>query len=169
LTTTTKNLETHYQGVPLLSLPNTIYDAVMFCRGLRLQYLWVDSLCIVQDDRESWLVDSAQMGEIYSNGLVTLAIEEPTSCKIGFLGNQRFGSSEWQQKLVAQVSLEAGGPASELFIRPSTSQPSNYAERCSLDKRGWCLQESVLSTRRLCFDGNEMTWHCAHHEICVWT
>ncbi|KAH8593145.1 heterokaryon incompatibility protein-domain-containing protein [Bisporella sp. PMI_857] len=165
LTTTTKTLKTHYRGIRLSSLPRTIYDAVIFCRGLKLQYLWVDSLCIVQDDRESWLGDSAQMREIYSNALITLAIEEPASCKTGFLGKQRFGS-EWQQKLVTLVSPEAGGPGKALFIRPPTSQSPDGAQRCSLDKRGWCLQESILSKRRLCFDGNEMTWECAHRTIC---
>jgi hypothetical protein len=165
LTTTTKTLKTHYHGIRLSSLPRTIYDAVIFCQGLKLQYLWVDSLCIVQDDRESWLVDSAQMREIYSNALITLAIEEPASCKTGFMGKQRFGS-EWQQKFVAHISPEAGGPGNALFIRPSTSQSPDGAQRCSLDKRGWCLQESILSKRRLCFDGNETTWECAHRTIC---
>ncbi|KAH6681307.1 heterokaryon incompatibility protein-domain-containing protein [Halenospora varia] len=165
LKTTTETLETHYHGIPLSSLPRTIYDAVIFCQGLKLQYLWVDSLCIVQDDRESWLVDSSQMSEIYSNALITLAIEEPASCKDGFLGKQLFGS-EWQQRVVAHIGPEAGGPGKAVFIQPSTSQSSDGTQRCSLNQRGWCLQESILSKRRLCFDGNEMTWECAHRKIC---
>jgi hypothetical protein len=165
LKTTTKTLKIHYQGIRLSSLPKTISDAVFFCRGLKLQYLWVDSLCIVQDDIQNWLADSGQMHEIYSNALITLAIKEPASCKTGFLGKQRFGS-DWQQKLIIQDMPEAGGPRKTLFIRPSTHTAPPAYERCSLDQRGWSLQESTLSKRRLCFDGNEMTWECAHRTIC---
>jgi hypothetical protein len=164
LKTTTRTLKTHYQGIRLSSLPKTIHDAVIFCRGLKLQYLWVDSLCIVQDDVRSWLVDSAQMHEIYSNALLTLAIEEPASCKTGFLGKQQFGP-EWQQKLVIEDLPEARGSGKVFFIRSSISHLP-HVPRCSLDQRGWCLQESILSKRRLCFDGNEMTWECAHRRIC---
>jgi hypothetical protein len=174
LTTKTENLKMHYQGIPLSSLPQTIRDAVVFCRGLKLQYLWVDSLCIVKDDNESKLTDIANMHEIYSNAFITLTIKEPASCKTGFLGKQRFGSN-WQQKLDTQdlpeiehATIESfvKGQPKALFTRPFIYPPHGEGGICSLDMRGWCLQESILSKRKLCFDGNEMSWECAHRTIC---
>jgi hypothetical protein len=108
LKTTKQNLKAHYEAVRLSELPRTISDAVMLCRALKLNNLWVDSICIVQDDRESWLQDSAQMREIYSNSHLTVAAKEPASCKLGFLGEQRFGKPEWQRKILIDIPIQAG-------------------------------------------------------------
>jgi hypothetical protein len=166
LNTTSENLQSHYQGVQFSSLPQTIRDAVILCRGLKLAYLWVDSLCIIQDDQNDWLNESAQMCEIYANSYLTIAAEEPDSCKLGFLGRQRYGTPQWQQRLVTDVPRQAGGPANAIFIRPIGDNPKNSNEKYSLDRRGWCLQESILPVRRLCFNGNEMVWQCAHRQVC---
>lgn len=164
--TTRSNLDSHYQCIPAELLPRTIYDAVILCRGLKIQNLWVDSLCIIQDDINSWLHESGQMRDIYLNSCFTIAAEEPASCKLGFLGKQRFGSPEWQQRFTTNVPIEVGGPGKEIFIRPKDVHSREKNERCSLDKRGWCLQESILPNRRLCFNGNEMIWECLCRKIC---
>src|SRR5688500_4321571 len=82
-------LQAHCQAVPLMDMPQTIRDAVAVCRALKLENLWVDSLCITQDNAEDWLQQSAQMKNIYANSHLTLAAEEPASCKLGFLGEQQ--------------------------------------------------------------------------------
>ncbi|KAH8654358.1 heterokaryon incompatibility protein-domain-containing protein [Ilyonectria robusta] len=160
LKTTNSNLEAHHRGIPLSLLPTSIQDAVTVCRGLRIQYLWIDSLCIVQDNKHDWLRESTQMRDIYLNSLLTIAAEEPASCRSGFLGEQKFGNTQWQRHLVTDASEE------DLFIRPH--DPETYLRRSkpSLDKRGWCLQESILPTRRLCFNGDEITWECLGRKIC---
>jgi hypothetical protein len=55
------------------SLTRTFRDAVMITRRLRVRYLWIDSLCIVQDDNEDWEREAAKMAQVYSQSLVTLA------------------------------------------------------------------------------------------------
>lgn len=165
LKTVESNLEAHFAAVPYTRLPRTIADAVTLCRGLGLESLWVDSLCIVQDDSECWLQDSAKMGEIYANAILTIAAEEPNSCKEGFLGEQEFGKRECQREFVTDVPVEVGGPCSRVFIRPMPKSEES-PERCSLDKRAWCLQEAVLSTRRICYNGKEMSWECPSSRIC---
>ncbi|PYH32963.1 heterokaryon incompatibility protein [Aspergillus neoniger CBS 115656] len=129
LTTTTHNLESHYQAIELSTLPLALQDAITVCRSLEIPNLWVDSLCIVQDDRISWLHDASAMQDMNLNSYLTISVMEPNSCKMGFLGKQRF-------------------------------------DRSSLDTRGWCLQESVLPNRRLCYDGNEMIWECLCRQLC---
>lgn len=64
LKTTKENLQSHYKAIPLPAFPQTIRDVVLVCRVMNLQYLWVDSICIVQDDPTGWLHDSAQMRDI---------------------------------------------------------------------------------------------------------
>ncbi|KAH6854807.1 heterokaryon incompatibility protein [Chaetomium sp. MPI-CAGE-AT-0009] len=169
LTTTTHNLQAHCQAVPLVAMPQTIRDAVTVCRALKLENLWVDSLCIIQDDPKDWLQQSSEMRDIYANSHLAVVAEEPASCKLGFLGEQQFGSPRWQRVFTTHVPEEAGGPGNQVILRPieeGETTPDHRYERCSLDKRGWCLQESVLPSRRLRFNGKEMSWECGSRGIC---
>ncbi|RKK75282.1 hypothetical protein BFJ69_g7872 [Fusarium oxysporum] len=160
LKTTNSNLKAHHQAIPLLLLPASIQDAVAVCRGLNIRYLWVDSICIVQDSKDDWLCESAQMRDIYLNSLLTITAEEPASCKSGFLGEQKLGSAQWQRHLATNACDQ------DLFIRPHDPRVYLQRSKSSLDKRGWCLQESILPSRRLCFNGDEMSWECIGRKIC---
>jgi hypothetical protein len=164
VTTTKANLRSHHEAIPYASLSLTIRDAITVCRGLGIPNLWVDALCIIQDDRSSWLQESAEMGSIYGNSRLTIAALEPASCKLGFLGKQLYGSREWQRRFTPIVD---GKPTASLFIRQNTTGSDEKAPTgFTLDKRGWCLQESLLPNRRLCFNGYEMTWECQHRTTC---
>lgn len=54
--TTTENEKSHFEGVEIATLPNTFREAIELTRGLGIRYLWIDSLCIRQDDKEHWYV-----------------------------------------------------------------------------------------------------------------
>ncbi|GLA26371.1 hypothetical protein AnigIFM63326_003524 [Aspergillus niger] len=164
LTTTTNNIESHYQAIELSTLPLALQDAITVCRNLEIPNLWVDSLCIVQDDRLAWLHDASAMHDIYLNSYLTISVKEPNSCKLGFLGKQRFGEPTWQQLL--RLTRPDNAPGLDLLIRPGEFYPRSYRDRSSLDRRGWCLQESILPNRRLCYDGNEMIWECLCRQLC---
>jgi hypothetical protein len=53
------------ESIPLGILPKTFQDAVLITRRLQYRYLWLDSLCIVQDSDDDWRRESAVMGDIY--------------------------------------------------------------------------------------------------------
>jgi hypothetical protein len=158
--TTKTNLRSHYNGIQFSSLPQTLRDGVIVCRKLEITSLWVDSLCIIQDDvDDDWLLESSQMLDIYANSHFTIIAREPASCKVGFLGGQRYGSAEWQRQSYAEIP-DNHGP--QVFIRAGRV---NFGA-CSLDKRGWCFQEGIMPNRKLIFDSNEMAWECSRRRIC---
>lgn len=64
-------------AMPLEELPQTVRDAIVVVRHLNCQYIWIDSLCIVQDDPEDWNIEASQMYEVYSNAM----------CNIGATGS----------------------------------------------------------------------------------
>ena len=151
-------------GIPVATLPRTIQDAIRVCGEIGLCYLWVDALCIVQDDAEDWRTESSHMAEIYGNSIVTLAALHPDSCMSGFLGPQTFGQPDWQCPIQADVPPAlVDSPSRVLFARQG-QVPT--VRQCALDCRGWCLQERVLPRRRLAFDGSEMSWHCLERTLC---
>lgn len=60
----TENLQTRMNKIPMSELPETFRDAVIITRKLGLSYLWIDSLCIIQDDAQDWSTEAAVMGQV---------------------------------------------------------------------------------------------------------
>lgn len=161
------NVRDNYRGIETGNLPKTLRDAVAVCRGLGIPNLWIDSLCIIQDDRDDWLRESPQMLEIYGNPYLTIYASASDSCKLGFLGTQRYADPQWQRRIKTTAPEELSCPGKEFFIRARGEDGKPPHPPASvLSKRAWCLQERVLSKRRLYFDSNEMTWECNTRRMC---
>lgn len=73
ITTTAGTLSARKSGIPMRDLPRTFADAVNVCRRLGVRYLWIDSLCIIQDSREDWEREAERMANIYANSYLTIA------------------------------------------------------------------------------------------------
>lgn len=65
--------ELHLREISLAQLSQTLQDAIEITRLLGFQYLWVDSMCMIQDDDNDWLQEPNAMGAIYENAYCTLA------------------------------------------------------------------------------------------------
>jgi hypothetical protein len=73
ITTQLSTLEARKSGIPLNQLPQTFVDAVQIARRLKIQYLWIDSLCIIQDCTDDWEREASKMADVYSNAYLTVA------------------------------------------------------------------------------------------------
>lgn len=73
LTTTRGTLQQRKTKIALEDLPKTFRDAVHITRRLGIPYLWIDSLCIIQDELQDWEVESSKMAGIYSGSYLNLA------------------------------------------------------------------------------------------------
>lgn len=73
LKTERSNIERYQGGIPLDCLPPTFSDAFEVTRQLGYRYLWIDSLCIVQDDEDDWKSQSEKMGDIFESSCCTIA------------------------------------------------------------------------------------------------
>ncbi|KAF1967828.1 hypothetical protein BU23DRAFT_437355, partial [Bimuria novae-zelandiae CBS 107.79] len=82
------NIEQHKAGIRTLCLPQTLQDAVIFTRRLGLSYLWIDSLCILQDSVQDKHREIAGMASIYQDALVTIAATSASTCIEGFLSDR---------------------------------------------------------------------------------
>jgi hypothetical protein len=71
--TTTRTLSTHEEGILITDLPKTFRDAISICRYLKVQFLWIDSLCIIQDDEQDWEREASRMADVYANAYLTIA------------------------------------------------------------------------------------------------
>ncbi|KAL7932098.1 heterokaryon incompatibility domain-containing protein [Trichoderma chlorosporum] len=164
--TTIANLSDRKQGMPWEELPKTFQDAVRFCLELDISYLWIDALCIVQDDPVDWEVQSAKMADIYHLSCLTLAATWSDSNSTGCFPNQ---SAEY-----AEHSLEVSNSAQDNFwLKVRRKLPHWAASPTAMPtrenpllSRAWVFQERVLSPRVLHFCLREIIWECCEHTIC---
>ena len=154
LTTTKKSLDQMRRGIDVSQLPSTLRDAAAVCSRLGINMLWIDSLCIIQDDANDWDKESQKMGNVYQNAFVTIISASTHSCHESFLSNMRQGS----------VALARSGPG-DACIKARRSVPrghhlridESYGEEVDpIDGRAWTLQERVLSNRAVVFTGAEV-------------
>src|SRR5579862_1975868 len=72
-TTTLSTIPDRLQAIPIAGLSRTFVDFIGIARKMRVQYVWIDSLCIIQDSKEDWENEAAQMASVYSNAYCTVA------------------------------------------------------------------------------------------------
>ncbi|KAK0613519.1 heterokaryon incompatibility protein-domain-containing protein [Immersiella caudata] len=151
-----ENLRSNMSGIPVAALPATLQDAVQITRQLEIPYLWIDSICIVQDDELDWRTESAKMGLVYQNSLLTVAAASSPSADHGFLKDRtkpKEFSVEWTCDDGSKTVLKARvDPTYHKSIWELLELPWNH--------RGWTLQEQVLCTRLLAFADAEVQWRC---------
>ncbi|KAK3377149.1 heterokaryon incompatibility protein-domain-containing protein [Lasiosphaeria ovina] len=143
----------------------TIEDAMLLTQRLGVQYLWVDALCILQDDTSDKATHLAFMGDIYESALVTVIAASGRDASAGLPGVSLPRAFHQRSMKV----LEPSDCAPALFV--VTSQSHRPVSRSCVAEtiwttRGWTLQERALSRRTLAFTDDETFWNC---QCCTWT
>ncbi|KAJ9157238.1 HET-domain-containing protein [Pleurostoma richardsiae] len=132
-------------------------DAVKLTRDLEERYLWVDSLCIVQDDEAELLEQTAQMDAIYSGAVLTIIAAAGKDADAGLPGIQA-GNRDVSQKSV-RVAAETDGRAL-CIVQTLMQDLGRNLQESTWNKRGWTLQERLLSKRTLVFTADQVFWNC---------
>ena len=169
----TRNLTTLKSEHSLTKLPNDFRKAVSIARYLAIEFLWIDSLCIIQDskDMEDWARESMLMQDIYRNSVCNIVIqpiEEPDSDSSTL---DRFNRA--QIKEVEWVNLKWKRGWFRKKIRHSyTVERNDFWEssthRTELSARGWIFQELMLSPRILHVYDDQLFWECPQMSACEW-
>ena len=172
---TLQNMASLKKHIPWTWLTTTFQDAITFARQfsewyaseyvgqLPVRYIWIDSLCIIQDSVEDWKNESKSMGSVYEGAILTVAAATGRNgCFVVadpiFKG---YGISDLQHD------------NSRIYVRQALNHDSNSvtyskAPTSSLDllNRGWVLQERLLSRRFVLFTHLEIMWECLECSDC---
>jgi len=157
LQTTSGNLQERCRGIPLKSIPKTYRDAIMVTQQLGIRYLWIDSLCIIQDDEQDWARESSKMADVYRGSYCNLAADGSPNRETGFLLERGR-----PQVTTCQIPSSMGWHGS-WHISPLAHKDTYITENLfsgPLSSRGWVLQERVLPRRTIHFLPNQIIWEC---------
>lgn len=158
-TTQRGTLSKRLRGFAMADLPATFRDAISLTRSLNIRYLWIDSVCIIQDDREDWQIESSRMCDVYSNAHLTIAATLASDDSQGFLRHR-------QSKLTCIELIYPDQDTIRFFLQPNNASNSYYSDSCDgpLHLRAWTFQERLISRRVLGFASNQMYWECRGHK-----
>ena len=87
LRTTTTTLQRFQSDISWGELPNTFRDAIHVTYQLGYNFLWIDSLCIVQDSTEDWRREGSMMADIYESAIVTIAATKAPNAHSGLFAH----------------------------------------------------------------------------------
>jgi hypothetical protein len=129
----TKDNFTEYEKhISLRKMPTTIRDALYLVRLLNIRYVWIDAMCIVQDDNEDWVLESQKMHRTYSCARICISALQSRGSDAGL-----FAQREQPEETAYDTQLRLQG----------TTKFSSAFKSFPLNQRAWTLQERLLSTR----------------------
>ncbi len=138
-------------------LPRTFQDAIRVTRGLKVKYLWIDSLCIVQDDIDDWNRESKLMEQAFSSAYCIIAATRASGTDDGFLKPRQ------PRECVAMKEPGNGAP---YYVCEAIDDFRLHVDQSELNKRGWVLQERALARRTIYFTENQTYWECGQGVRC---
>ncbi|KAF5501888.1 hypothetical protein CGCA056_v014768 [Colletotrichum aenigma] len=158
------NIGLHQDGIDLSSMPQTFKDAVAVTRYLGMRYIWIDSLCIVQDDVLDWECEAARMADVYGYAYLVLGASSASDGTKGFLGRRHYSRGG-----VTVPCAASPRKFSKIHYRPVLDHrkalfSANFDG--PLSERGWAFQERALAKRFVSFGEFELQWACRSLEDC---
>jgi hypothetical protein len=163
LVTSRANLASHVTGINWDALPRTFKEAILVTQSLELRYIWIDSLCIIQDDFYDREREVANMSSIYTNSYITIAATQ------SYGGEHGCFSEGGPRHRDHQISLERSDSSmtqTDLHVREKITHIGDMGAATPLLKRGWVCQERLLSPRLLHFCEKELVWECQESSSC---
>ncbi|KAB8205448.1 heterokaryon incompatibility protein-domain-containing protein [Aspergillus parasiticus] len=168
--------EANKKGIAWNSLTKTFQDAILMARRLRIRWLWIDALCIIQDRESDWAREAANMASVYENAYITISATKSRDSNGGLF------SRKMETNLILR-SKNGNEYIIRVFADPVEGAVKEFNAYCYFDSwhwkrnrfspslyplmgRGWCYQERILSPRVLHFGHQEVLWECRTGVTC---
>jgi hypothetical protein len=153
------NLQKMQQSVQLHTLPAIFQDSILLARAIGICYVWIDSLCIIQDDSRDIETEISKMGQIYRNAILNVGALKTShvakATKYEHTG--LFVDRNCQEPSAFQLTIQRINSKRDYFAH--VEERGDFLNASPLMERGWVLQERLLSRRSIYF-GSQAWWEC---------
>lgn len=161
---TESNLLSFKTQIPWDLLPQLFKDALKLAVRLGFQYMWIDSLCIIQDDVKDWHREAATMSTIYQNAALTIAATKSCDSHDELFAQTHVLHSSTEVTKVGDCTI---------YLRKYLDHPTWPSSHIQSTKanvpllaRAWVYQERLLSPRMVHYTANELVWECREELLC---
>jgi len=146
---------------PISQLPQTFKDAVLVARHFSIRYLWIDSICIIQDSAEDWEREAGTMRDVYANSAFSISAIVSNDSDDGL-----FRSREAHEIPPGVLRRRGEGLEPQNYYICDNEYWNREVGNAELNRRGWVLQERLLAPRILHFTQKQIVWECFTTQKC---
>lgn len=161
LTLQCSTLDTFQQSISIDLLPKTFVEAITVCRRFSIPYLWIDSLCIIQDSVADWRAEAASMEGVYSNSRLNFMATASRNSHEGL-----FRSRDPRHLALCIVESQWTDAVNDFFSIVQDEMWQMEMTNAPLNQRGWVLQERILPPRALHYGQYQLLWECRELDAC---
>lgn len=141
-------------GPIAIQIPQTIHNAIQLTKALGLRWLWVDSLCIIQDDEAMLAHQLKNMHCIYATSFLTIIAKDGQDAEYGLRGLRGISAPRSIEQVVVPLAEGETVIMMEPEYNPRDSSMFDYTQRM------WTFQEQAFAKRRLIFEKGVVGWQC---------
>ncbi|KAI0188937.1 hypothetical protein EV127DRAFT_409181 [Xylaria flabelliformis] len=149
------NVTKHREAISETDLPRLFKDAIKLTRALHCQYLWIDSLCIIQGDGGDFESEAGRMELVYSMAYCVIATTHATGNSDNFLIPR-------PKRDYVKIDKDD----TKFYVCEPIDDFQKHVLEGHLNTRGWVLQERALARRTIHFTEKQMYWECGEGIRC---
>jgi hypothetical protein len=184
--TTKASLAARMKKIQWDELPISFQDAITIATEQGIKYLWIDSLCIIQDDESDWKWHAQNMCDVYANSILNIGLTCSMNNAAGCLGERWLDHVGGTCVQTVTIPLQMGDQENMFYARkPLHLAHRTFDYRSTVDTapqhkddetkmqdaapllyRGWVFQERMLAPRMIHFHRSEMVWECRTSILC---
>ncbi|KAH8732555.1 heterokaryon incompatibility protein-domain-containing protein [Phaeosphaeriaceae sp. PMI808] len=140
-------------------LPTSYKEAISACRFMNFRYIWIDSLCIIQNSREDWQQEALTMKDVYQNSALNL-------CASAAAENSDASFKSRDPALIAAFKIKPDWASEDTHYITKFDMYDEEVSFSPLQSRAWVQQEFFLSHRSLVLTHSQMWWQCRQGIAC---
>lgn len=160
---TNECLEVYKSGIMSSNLPLTFQHAIDLTRRLGYRYLWIDALCIIQDNVLDWREEAAKMADVYFNSDLSIAASDSKDSRGGIY---RRRNPLAITPCMIPAACNSSGPECVYAVNPNHRHTQVPLDETHLSTRAWTIQERLLAPRVVHFTRWEVYWECGSGICC---
>jgi hypothetical protein len=149
------------KGIAISCLPKTFRDAISVASFLGAKFLWIDSLCIMQDSLDDWQEEASRMADVYRGSLCNIAASASAEARAGCLYERKS-----QIKPHPCIIRDAWGRQKNDILLYNDNYWDRMFDNDPLRQRAWVVQELLLSRRILHMGRSQISWECYESNAC---
>ena len=159
----TTNIGELRAGFSISELPTSYREAISVATRCHIRYIWIDSLCIVQDSTADWLAEAGRMKDVYQNAILNISAAAELESSMSSLTDRA-------QSLILPLAVNPTwvnneGRSSAYYLIDLNSY-YDAVENSPLRRRAWVLLEAYLSGRNLSLTRTQLWWECRELSAC---
>ncbi|WAO90311.1 HET domain-containing protein [Fusarium falciforme] len=154
--TTSQNFGKRRENIDTEDLPQTIQDAIRLTRAMKIRYLWVDALCIIQN-LEDFYLEATKMESYYAGGYCLISATGFSDSSEGLFPDRKIGNYHTK---TCTFGYSSRHKSYYLLKNPSNNLLWEACRHQPVQERAWCLQERLLSKRILHITAEAVFWQC---------